>query len=73
MKKYITLSIRIPILVKYKLSQYAKNHSISKSQFLRNIIIEKLQDLEDSNYINEVVKNKARTYTHTEVLDELAL
>ncbi len=73
MKNDTTISFKVSKCIEQELSQYAHDHYMSKSDFIRNAIIEKLQDIEDSNFINKVIQKKGKTYTHEEVLRELEL
>lgn len=68
-----TLSFKIPKHIDQELSQYVHDHYITKSDFIRNAVIEKLQEIEDSNFINQVISKKGKIYTHKEVMLELGL
>jgi len=73
MKNNTIISFKVPEFINKELEEYASNHYITKSDFIRNAVIEKLQELDDSNYINEVLNNKGKNYTHEELLLELGI
>ena len=69
----VVISFKLPKSIELELAKYAHDHYITKSDFVRNAVIEKLQDIDDNNFINEVLAKGNKSYTHEEVLRELDL
>ena len=69
------ISVRLPDEAKTEFEQYAKFYGKKISDIMREMIIEKLEDEEDTQAVMEYEKEKANgdleTYTVEEVANEL--
>lgn len=69
----IPLSIRLPEGADEILNNLVKKLQITKGQFVRNAVIEKIEDYLDIQAINDVLSKKEKTYSLEEVKRELGL
>jgi len=69
----VPLSIRLPEGADTILDNIVKKLHITKGQFLRNAVIEKIEDELDIQSIEEVLVRNEKTYTLNEVKRELGL
>lgn len=69
----VPLSVRLPEGANEVLDRLVKYLNISKGQFIRNAIIEKIEDALDIQAIEEVIARNEKTYSLDEVKRELGL
>ena len=69
----IPLSVRLPEGADAILDTLVKDLHISKAKFIRNAIIEKIEDALDIKAIEEVLARNEKTYSMDEVKRELGL
>ena len=69
----VPLSVRLPEGADAVLDSLVKSLNISKGQFIRNAIIEKIEDALDIQAIEEVIARNEKTYSLDEVKRELGL
>ena len=69
----VPLSVRLPEGADAVLDNLVKSLNISKGQFIRNAIIEKIEDVLDIQMIEEVIARNEKTYSLDEVKRELGL
>ncbi len=69
----VPLSVRLPEGADAILDSLVKSLNISKGQFIRNAIIEKIEDALDIRAIEEVIARNEKTYSLDEVKRELGL
>lgn len=69
----IPLSVRLPAGADLILDNLVKVLHISKAAFIRNAIIEKIEDALDIQAIEEVLARNEKTYSMNEVKRELGL
>ena len=69
----IPLSIRLPEGADEILNNLVKKLQITKGQFVRNAVIEKIENYLDIQAINDVLSKKEKTYSLEEVKRELGL
>jgi predicted DNA-binding protein len=69
----VPLSVRLPEGADAILDNLVKSLNISKGQFIRNAIIEKIEDALDIRAIEEVIARNEKTYSLDEVKRELGL
>jgi predicted DNA-binding protein len=69
----VPLSIRLPEGADAILDSLVKSLHISKGQFVRNAVIEKIEDVLDIKAIEDVLSRNEKTYTLDEVRRELGL
>lgn len=69
----IATSIRLPIGADAILEKLTHDLNISKSQFIRDAILEKIEDALDIKEIKDVLARNEKTYSLKEIKDELGL
>lgn len=69
----VPLSIRLPEGADAILNNLVKSLHITKGQFIRNAIIEKIEDALDIKAIEDVLSRNEKTYSLEEVKRELGL
>ena len=69
----VPLSIRLPEGADAILDALVKDLQISKGKFMRDAILEKIEDALDIKSIEEVLSKNEKTYTMEEVKHELGL
>ena len=69
----ISTSVRLPTGVDGILEKLTHDLNISKSQFMRDAIIEKIEDMLDIKKTNDVLAKNEKTYSLEEVKHELGL
>ena len=69
----VPLSVRLPEGADAILDNLVKSLNISKGQFIRNAIIEKIEDALDIRAIEKVIARNEKTYSLDEVKRELCL
>ena len=69
----ISTSVRLPIGADDILEKLTHDLNISKSQFMRDAIIEKIEDMLDIKAINDVLAKNEKTYSIEEIKHELNL
>lgn len=69
----IATSVRLPIGADAILEKLTHELNISKSQFIRDAIIEKIEDALDIKAINDVLARNEKTYSIEEIKHELDL
>lgn len=69
----VPLSIRLPEGADAILNALVKELQISKGKFMRDAILEKIEDALDIKSIEEVLSKNEKTYTMEEVKRELGL
>lgn len=69
----VPLSIRLPEGADTILDDLVKNLNISKGEFVRNAVIEKIEDALDIKAIEDVLSRGEKTYSLDEVKRELGL
>lgn len=67
------LSVRLPEGADALLSRIVKQQHISKAKFIREAIIEKIEDTLDIKAIEEVLARNEKTYSLDELKHELGL
>jgi predicted DNA-binding protein len=73
MKANVVHTFKLPIEFEEQLFQYTHDHYITKSDFIRNAVIEKLEELSDSALINEILERKEKRYSFKEAKRVLKL
>lgn len=66
-------TFKLPNVYEKELMEYVHNHYITKSDFIRNAVIEKLQELRDSERINEVLELNEKLYSFEDAKNALNL
>lgn len=69
----VPLSIRLPEGADAILDNLVKRLNITKGQFVRNAVIEKIEDALDIQAIEDVLSRNEKTYSLDEVKRELGL
>lgn len=69
----VPLSIRLPEGADAILDSLVKSLHITKGQFVRNAVIEKIEDALDIKAIEDVLSRNEKTYSLDEVKRELGL
>jgi len=69
----VPLSIRLPEGADAILDNLVKRLNITKGQFVRNAVIEKIEDALDIKAIEDVLSRNEKTYSLDEVKRELGL
>ena len=69
----VPLSVRLPEGANEILDKLVKDLHITKGQFIRNAIIEKIEDSLDIIAIEDVLARNEKTYSLDEVVRELGL
>jgi predicted DNA-binding protein len=69
----VPLSVRLPEGADAILDKIVKSLHISKGKFIRDAIIEKMEDALDIQSIEEVLARNEKTYSFDEVKRELGL
>lgn len=69
----VPLSVRLPEGADAILDELVKELQISKGKFMRDAILEKIEDALDIKSIEEVLSRNEKTYTMEEVKRELGL
>lgn len=69
----VPLSVRLPEGADAILDRIVKSLHISKGRFIRDAIIEKIEDALDIQSIEEVLARNEKTYSFDEVKRELGL
>jgi metal-responsive CopG/Arc/MetJ family transcriptional regulator len=67
------ISATISEVIENQLTQYISHHNITKSEFIRTAVIEKLQDATDIETIETILMQNNKQYTHDEMMRELSL
>ena len=74
MKYSVTpLSVRLPVGADEILNSLVKNLHISKGEFIRNAILEKIEDALDIELIQNTVRKNKKFYSLEEVKHELGM
>ena len=66
-------TFKLPHEFEKKLAQYTHEHYMTKSDFIRNAVIEKLQDLQDNTLIDSILERKEKIYSFEEARHALKL
>lgn len=69
----IPLSVRLPVGADAILDDLVKDLHISKAKFIRNAILEKIEDALDIKSIEEVLARNEKTYSLSEAKSKLGL
>lgn len=69
----IPLSVRLPVGADAILNELISNLQITKAQFIRNAIIEKIEDALDIAEIEQILAKKEKTFSMDEIKRELSL
>lgn len=69
----IPLSVRLPVGADALLDNIVKDLHISKAKFIRNAILEKIEDALDIKSIEEVLARNEKTYSLSEARKKLGL
>jgi len=69
----VPLSVRLPQGADNLLNELVKELHISKGEFIRNAIIEKIEDMLDIQTIEQVLSRNEKSYSINEVKRELGL
>jgi RHH-type rel operon transcriptional repressor/antitoxin RelB len=67
------ISVRLGKDIEARLEQLAKLTGRTKTYYIRQAVIEKLEDLEDLYMAEQVLENPGKRYTSSEVRQELGL
>ncbi|MCC2624649.1 MAG: CopG family transcriptional regulator [Burkholderiales bacterium] len=69
----IATSVRLPLGADEILEKLIKNLKISKARFIREAVIEKIEDMLDIQEIQKVLAKKEKTYSMEELKREFGL
>ncbi len=67
MKNFVVHTFKLPIDYEQSLIDYTHEQYMTKSDFIRNAVIEKLQSIADSNRVDEIMQQENKKFTHEEV------
>ncbi len=67
MKDYIVHTFKLPLSYEQSLIDYTHEKYMTKSDFIRNAVIEKLQNIADNNKIDGILEQNNKKYTHEEI------
>lgn len=73
MRDNVVHTFKLPVEIEHVLSTYTHDHYMTKSDFIRNAVIEKLQELSDSELINSILERKEKMYSFEEAKRALKL
>lgn len=73
MDNLVVTSIKLPRDIENLIAQVAKETKISRSKFMRDAIIEKLEDMLDNILINKVMRKKEKSLSLKEAKHALGL
>jgi predicted DNA-binding protein len=69
----IATSVRLPVGADEILEKLIKNLKMSKARFIREAVIEKIEDILDIQEIKKVVEKNEKTYSMEELKHEFGL
>lgn len=73
MRNDVVHTFKLPLEIEHDLALYTHNHYMTKSEFIRNAVIEKLQELSDSELINSILERNEKRYSFEEAKRKLKL
>ena len=73
MKNSMVHTFKLPTELEHVLAEYTHNHYMTKSDFIRNAVIEKLQELSDSALIDSILERNEKLYSFEEAKHALKL